>query len=88
MIQATTSYLSAFSFSTIIGNLWQMIAVETLESTNHTLHAYYLEGDGMIEQFNRSLLQLLCNYVDNKAIYAYHTFAYSSTGVSLYMLMF
>ena len=63
---------------------------------SHTT-AYYLEGDGMVEQFNRYLLQLLCNYIDNVAncewslplvLYVYRTFAYSSTGVSPYMLMF
>jgi hypothetical protein len=60
--------------------------------------AYHPEGDGMVERFNRSLLQLLRSYVDNEAadwerylplvLYAYRTAAHSSTGVSPYMLMF
>ena len=73
---------------------------QTLKSFGvHKSHttAYHPEGGGMVERFNRSLLQLLRSYVDNEAdweqhlplvLYAYRTAAHSSTGVSPYMLMF
>ena len=63
---------------------------------SHTT-AYHPKGDGMVEQFNQSLLQLPCSYVDNEAdwewylplvLYAYCTAVHSSTGVSTYILMF
>ena len=59
--------------------------------------AYHLQGDGLVERFNRSLLQLLRTYVDKEfdweqhlplALYAYRTAAHSSTGISPHMLMF
>ena len=59
--------------------------------------AYHPEGDGMVERFNRSLLQLLRVYVDTQsdwekhlplALYAYCTAVHSSTGVSPHFLMF
>ena len=73
---------------------------QTLESFGvHKSHtsAYHPEGDGMVERFNRSLLQLVCSYVDNEAdwerylplvLYAYRAAPHSSTGISPYMLMF
>ena len=63
---------------------------------SHTT-AYHPQGDGLVERFNRSLLQLLRAYVDKEfdweqhlplALYAYRTAAYSLTGVSSHMLMF
>ena len=69
---------------------------QTLESFEvHKSHttASHSEGDGMVECFNRSLLQLLRSYVDNKAdweqylplvLYIYRTAVHSSTGVSPY----
>ena len=63
---------------------------------SHTT-AYHPEGDGMVERFNRSLLQMLRTYVDNEAdweqhlplvLYAYRTSVHSSTGIEPYVLMF
>ena len=51
----------------------------------------------MVERFNRSLLQLLCSYVEYEAeweqylplvLFAYRTAAHVSTGVSPFLLMF
>ena len=65
-------------------------------SKSHTT-AYHPEGDGMVERFNRSLLQLLRTYVDTEsdwekhlplALYAYRTAIHASTGVSPHNLMF
>ena len=59
--------------------------------------AYHPEGDGIVEKFNRSLLQLLQTYVDTEsgwekhlpiALYAYRTATHASTGVSPHILMF
>ena len=60
--------------------------------------AYHPQGDGMVERLNRSLLQLLCGYVDKEPanwerylpliLYAYRTAVHSSTGVSPFVLMF
>ena len=63
---------------------------------SHTT-AYHPQGDGLVERFNRSLLQLLRVYIDKHsdweqhlplALYAYRTAIHSSTGVSPHMLMF
>ena len=63
---------------------------------SHTT-AYHPQGDGLVERFNRSLLQLLCVYIDKHsdweqhlplALYAYRTAIHSSTGVSPHFLMF
>ena len=51
---------------------------------------YHPQGDGMVERFNRSLLQLLRTYVEKEedweqylplALYAYRTAQHSSTGI-------
>ena len=53
---------------------------------------YHPQGDGMVERFNRSLLQLLRTYVERQedweqhlplALYAYRTATHTSTGVSI-----
>ena len=58
---------------------------------------YHPEDDGMVERFNRSLLQLLRTYVEKEedwekhlplALYAYRTAVHSSTGGSPFMLMY
>ena len=58
--------------------------------------AYHPEGDGMVERFNRSLLQMLRVYVDQAdweqylplMLFAYRTAAHTSTGISPFELMF
>ena len=59
--------------------------------------AYHPQGDGLVEQFNRSLLQLLRAYVDKQTdweqylplvLYAYRTSVHSSTGMAPFVLMF
>ena len=59
--------------------------------------AYHPQGDGMVERFNRSLLQMLRAYVQDQAdwechlplvLYAYRTAVHTSTGVSPFELMY
>ena len=59
--------------------------------------AYHPQGNGMVERFDRSLLQLLCSYVETQSdwerylllvLYAYRTSVHSSTGSSPFLLMF
>ena len=59
--------------------------------------AYHPEGDGLVERFNRSLLQLLRVYVEKEAewekylplvLYAYRTTKQTSTGVSPFEILF
>ena len=59
--------------------------------------AYHPQGGGMVEHFNRSLLQLLRTYVDTQddwerylplVLYAYRTSVHSSTGASPFLLMY
>jgi len=65
-------------------------------SKSHTT-AYHPQGDGMVERFNRTLLQMLHSYVDTKedwekylplVHYAYRTAVHSSTGTSPFNLMY
>ena len=59
--------------------------------------AYHPQGDGLVECFNRSLLQLLCSFVHSGpdwerylplVLYAYRTSRHASTGVSPFQMMF
>ena len=58
--------------------------------------AYHPAGDGLVERFNRSLLQMLRAFVNQGdweqylplVLYAYRTAVHSSTGVSPFELMF
>jgi len=59
--------------------------------------AYHPEGDGMVEQFNRILLQLLRSYTEKQeewerylpyVLFAYCTAVHTSTGVSPFEPMF
>ena len=59
--------------------------------------AYHPQGDGMVERFNRSLLQMLRSYVHDHAeweqylplvLFAYRTAMHASTGVSPFEMMF
>ena len=67
------------------------ILAQTLEAfgvTKSRITAYHPQGDGMVERFNRSLLQLLRSYVNSQSdweyylplvFYAYHTATHTST---------
>lgn len=59
--------------------------------------AYHPQGDGMVERFNRSLLQMLRSYVNDQAewerylpfvLFAYRTAVHASTGVTPFEMMF
>jgi len=59
--------------------------------------AYHPQGDGMVERFNRSLLQMLRSYVHTQAdweeflplvLFAYRTSVHTSTGITPFELMF
>ena len=59
--------------------------------------AYHPQGNGMVERFNRSLLQMLRSYVRTQAdweeflplvLFAYRTSVHTSTGISPFELMF
>ena len=59
--------------------------------------AYHPQGDGLVERFNRTLLQLLRTYVEKKeewekylplALFAYRTTIHHSTGVSPFEMMY
>ena len=82
-------------------NFESMILSQTLEAfgiSKTRTTAYHPQGDGMVERFNRSLLQLLRVYTDIQAadwehylplvLYAYRTAVHSSTGVTPFQMMF
>ena len=63
---------------------------------SHTT-AYHPEGDGMVERFNRTLLQMFWTYLKDRAdleallpllLFAYRTAVHSTTGVSPFEMMF
>ena len=71
--------------------------LDTFGVSKSRTSAYHPQGDGMVERFNRSLLQLLHTYVDKESdwerylplvLYAYRTAVHSTTGVSPFELMF
>ena len=73
----------------------QTMAAFGVKKTRTT--AYHPQGDGMVERFNRTVLQLLRAYVDQQnewekylplALYAYRTSTHTSTSVSPFELMF
>ena len=81
-------------------NFESTILLQTLEAfgvtKSHTT-AYHPAGDGLVERFNRSLLQMLRAYVQQHndwekylplVLYAYRSATHSSTGVSPFELMF
>ena len=81
-------------------NFESSILPQTLESFgvhNFRTTPYHPQRDGMVERFNRSLLQLLRTYVDAQSdwerylplvLYAYRTSVHSSTDISPFVLMF
>ena len=78
--------------STLFHQMLQAFGIHKSRTT-----AYHPQSDGMVERFNRSLLQLLRCYVDSEddwerylplVLYAYRTAQHSSTGVSPFHLMF
>ena len=78
--------------STILAQTLQAFGVYKSRTT-----AYHPQSDGMVERFNRSLLQLLRTHVDTQddweryqplVLYAYRTSVHSSTGASPFLLMY
>ena len=78
--------------SSIFAQTLQAFGVHKSQTT-----AYHPQGDGMVERFNQSLLQLLRAYADTQSewehylplvLYAYRTSTHSSTGVSSFLLMY
>ena len=81
-------------------NFESTILAQTLEAfrvTKSRTTAYHPQADGIVYNFNRSLLQLLRSYVNSQSgweyylplvLYAYHTATHISTGVSPFLLMF
>ena len=78
--------------STILAQTLQAFGVTKSRTT-----AYHPQGDGMVEHFNRSLLQLLRMYVETQSewerylplvLYAYRTSVHSATGSSPFLLMY
>ena len=78
--------------STILNQALQAYSIKESRTT-----AYHPQGNGMAERFNRSLLQLLRSYTQQEsdwelhlslALFAYRTAVHSSTGVSLFEMMF
>ena len=81
-------------------NFESAILKQTLDafgvSKSHTT-AYHPQGDGMVERFNRSLLQMLRAYAEKEAdweqylplvLFAYRTSVHSSTRTEPFTLMF
>ena len=78
--------------STVLAQTLEAFGVKKSRTT-----AYNPQGDGMVERFNRSLLQLLRAYVDKEndweqylplVLYAYRTSVHTSTECSPFLLMF
>jgi len=78
--------------SCILRQIFEAFGVQKSRTT-----AYHPQGDGMVERFNRSLLQMLRSYVRDHAeweqylpfvLFAYHTAVHASTGVSPFEIMF
>ena len=78
--------------STILRQTLEAFGVKKTRTT-----AYHPQGDGMVERFNHSLLQLLRAYVECQSeweqylpfvLFAYRTAVHTSTGISPFELMF
>ena len=73
------------------------LTLEAFGVTKVHTTAYHPQGDGMVERFNLTLLQLFWTFVDRPAdweehlpllLYAYRTSVHSSTGFSPFTLMY
>ena len=81
-------------------NFESTILYQTLDAfgvTKSRTTAYHPAGDGLVERFNRSFLQMLRTYVQQQhdweqylplVLYAYRTAVRTSTGISPFELMF
>ena len=81
-------------------NFESTVLKQTLEAfgiSKSRTTAYHPQGDGLVERFNRSLLQLLRSFVQSEpdwerylplVLYAYWTAKHTSTGVAPFQLMF
>ena len=103
--QELTKIFSAFGIPRIVHsdqgqNFESTVLKQTLSAFGiHKSHTtpYHRQGDGMVERFNRSLLQLLRSYVEHEAdwerylpltLFAYRTAIHTSTKVSPFFVMF
>ena len=103
--QELTKIFSAFGIPRIVHsdqgpNFESTVLKQTLSAFGiHKSHTtpYHPQGDGMVERFNRSLLQLLRSYVEHEAdwerylpltLFAYRTAIHTSTKVSPFFVMF
>ena len=78
--------------STILRQTLDAFGVNKTHTTSH-----HPQGDGMVERFNRTLLQMLRSYVDHRAdweqylplvLFAYRSATHPSTGFSPFALMY
>ena len=70
--------------STILAETLSVFGIKKSQTT-----AYHPQGDGMVERFNRSLLQFLQAYVDRENDWEnYRCAIHSSTGYSPFQLMY
>ena len=103
--QELTKIFSAFGIPRIVHsdqgqNFESTVLKQTLSAFGiHKSHTtpYHPQGDGMVERFNRSLLQLLRSYVEHEAdwerylpltLFAYRTAIHMSTKKSPFFVMF
>jgi len=78
--------------STMLSQVLHAFGVRKSRTTS-----YHPQGDGMVERFNRTLLQLLRSYVSSQSdwetylpyvLYAYRTSQHTTTGVSPFLLLY
>ena len=79
--------------SNLMHKIYEMMGVKKSRTT-----AYHPQGDGLVERQNRTLQEILSNFVSenhhdwdqwvDQAVFAYNTSAHESTGLSPYELVF
>ena len=79
--------------STIMHKVYAIMGVKKTRTT-----AYHPQGDGLVEQQNRTLQDIIVNFVSihgndwdqwlDQAVFAYNTSVHESTGISPYQLVF